>query len=312
MDEFVSVPFRVRVKRDNFAEWLCSYFLLLKDQELKANADAYIALIYIIQHMLCYKQCVEYLRANLLKKQRKAMNTIIRNAYIINEGEIQSQDLLICDERIEKIGQIDQNADIEIDADGLHLMPGIIDDQVHFREPGLTHKADIFTESRAAIVGGVTSFMEMPNTKPPAVTQERLQDKYDIAAMSSFANYSFFMGATNDNLEEVMRTNQEEVCGIKVFMGSSTGNMLVDQDAALHNLFSKCPMLIATHCEDEQTVRSNKEAFKEKYGDQLSAIHHPEIRSVEGCYLSSSKAVALAKKIWNQTAYFTYFDSERN
>lgn len=220
----------------------------------------------------------------------------IRNAQLINEGVITTADVLIVGDRIEKIGSFDQSVDLEIDGTGQFLMPGIIDDQVHFREPGLTHKADIFTESRAAAVGGVTSFMEMPNTKPPAVTQQKLQDKYDIASKSAWSNYSFYMGATNDNIEEVLATNAKNVCGVKIFMGSSTGNMLVDQDKALNDLFSQCPMLIATHCEDEATIRNNLELFKEKYGNELSAIHHPQIRSVDGCYLSSSKAVELAKK----------------
>jgi len=222
--------------------------------------------------------------------------TIIRNAKIINENRIFESDIFIKDDRIEQIGTIDADANHEIEANGLHCMPGIIDDQVHFREPGLTHKADIFTESRAAIVGGVTSFMEMPNTKPPAVTQAKLQEKYDIGQESAWANYSFYMGATNDNLEEVLKTDPKNICGVKIFMGSSTGNMLVDQDKALNNLFSSCPMLMATHCEDEETIRKNVLDFEARYGDQLSAKHHPQIRSVEGCYLSSSKAVDLANK----------------
>ena len=222
--------------------------------------------------------------------------TIIRNANLVNEGKCVESDLLIEDGRIAKIGNFDLNATTEIDANGLSLMPGIIDDQVHFREPGLTHKANIFTESRAAVVGGVTSFMEMPNTKPPAVTQELLQAKYDIAATNAWANYSFFMGATNDNIDEVLKTNPQDVCGIKAFMGSSTGNMLVDQEDALHTLFSKCHMLIATHCEDEKTIRKNAEIFKNKFGSELNATHHPLIRSAEGCYISSSKAIQLAKQ----------------
>ena len=175
-------------------------------------------------------------------------------------------------------------------------MPGIIDDQVHFREPGLTHKANIYTESRAAVAGGVTSFMEMPNTKPAALTQELLQDKYDIASKTSLANYSFFMGAANDNLEEVLKTNPVNVCGIKAFMGSSTGNMLVDDPLTLEGLFSRTPMLIATHCEDETTIRNNTEIFRKKYGEDIPVSMHPEIRSVEACWLSSSLAVDLAKK----------------
>ncbi len=221
---------------------------------------------------------------------------MIRNAHLINEGEVVSTDIYLKNGRIAHIGQIDANADVELDANGLYLMPGIIDDQVHFREPGFTHKADIFTESRAGVVGGVTSFMEMPNTNPPAVTQELLQKKYDRAATTAWGNYSFFMGATNDNIDEVLKTDASQVCGVKIFMGSSTGNMLVDQEEALDLLFSKCPMLIATHCEDESTIRKNLEVFKLKYGNALSAVHHPLIRSAEGCLLSSSKAVKLAKK----------------
>lgn len=185
---------------------------------------------------------------------------------------------------------------LEIDAEGKWVMPGIIDDQVHFREPGLTHKAELFTESHAAVAGGVTTFMEMPNTKPPALTQELLEKKYNRAEQVSLANYSFFMGASNDNLEEVLKTNEKNVCGIKVFMGSSTGNMLVDDEKTLEGLFSQVPMLIATHCEDEETIRANMEKFREKYGEDVPMEYHPIIRSVEGCYKSSSMAVGLAKK----------------
>lgn len=226
------------------------------------------------------------------------MSTIlIKNAQVVNEGEIKAQDLWIKDGRIEKIATtIDKTADQVIDAEGLHLLPGLIDDQVHFREPGLTHKANIYTESRAAVAGGTTSFMEMPNTVPNTLTQRLLQDKYDIAQDTSLANYSFFMGAANDNLEEVLKTNPRDVCGIKVFMGSSTGNMLVDNEKALEAIFSQAPTLIATHCEDEATIQANLAAFKDKYGDQVSIEMHPLIRSAEACYLSSSKAVALAKK----------------
>ena len=175
-------------------------------------------------------------------------------------------------------------------------MPGIIDDQAHFREPGLTHKSDLYTEPRSAVAGGVTSYMEMPNTKPPAVTQELLQQKYDIAAQKSLANYSFFMGASNDNLEEVLKTDSTKVCGIKAFMGSSTGNMLVDDPVTLEGLFSKVPMLIATHCEDEQTIRENVAFYKTIYGEDLPIKLHPKVRSEEGCYISSSFAIELAKK----------------
>ena len=226
------------------------------------------------------------------------MSTIlIKHAQVVNEGEQRALDILIKDGRIEKIaGTIDQKTDQEINAEGLHLFPGLIDDQVHFREPGLTYKADIFTESRAAVAGGTTSFMEMPNTVPNTLTQKLLQDKYDIAQDTSLANYSFFMGAANDNLDEVLKTNPRDVCGIKVFMGSSTGNMLVDNERALEAIFSQAPTLIATHCEDEATIQANLAAYKAKYGDEVSIEMHPLIRSEEACYLSSSKAVELAKK----------------
>lgn len=226
------------------------------------------------------------------------MNTIlIKAASLVNEGQIFIADVLIKDGFIEKIApSISQSADLEINAEGLHLFPGMIDDQVHFREPGLTHKADIFSESMAAVAGGITSFMEMPNTVPNTLTQELLNDKYKIASDVSLANYSFFMGASNDNLEEVLKTDPKNVCGIKVFMGSSTGNMLVDNAKVLENLFKEAPMLIATHCEDEQTIRRNMAIYKEKYGDQITIDMHPLIRSAEACYTSSSMAVELAKK----------------
>jgi len=223
------------------------------------------------------------------------MKTVIKNAQIINEGKLFEGDVLIKDQQIEKIEtQInEQNAD-EINAEGLYLIPGVIDDQVHFREPGLTHKANIYTESRAAIAGGITSFMEMPNTKPATTTQQLLQEKYDIAAKNSWANYSFYMGAANDNYDEVMQTNIKQVCGIKIFMGSSTGNMLVDNEVVLEKIFANAPCLIATHCEDEVRVQKRMKQFKTERAD---ASLHPIIRDVEACYLSSSKAVALAKKL---------------
>lgn len=222
---------------------------------------------------------------------------LIKGAHVVNEGKIEVLDVLVQQGRIAKIGgQIDATADREINADGLHLLPGLIDDQVHFREPGLTHKANIYTESRAAVAGGTTSFMEMPNTVPNTLTQRLLQDKYDIAQDSSLANYSFFMGAANDNLDEVLKTNPRDVCGIKVFMGSSTGNMLVDNQDTLENIFRNAPMLIATHCEDEATIQHNMEEFRRQYGDDLTIAMHPLIRSAEACYISSSKAVELAKK----------------
>lgn len=222
---------------------------------------------------------------------------LIKGAHVVNEGKIEVLDVLVQQGRITKIGgQIDATVDREINADGLHLLPGLIDDQVHFREPGLTHKANIYTESRAAVAGGTTSFMEMPNTVPNTLTQRLLQDKYDIAQDSSLANYSFFMGAANDNLDEVLKTNPRDVCGIKVFMGSSTGNMLVDNQDTLENIFRNAPMLIATHCEDEATIQHNMEEFRRQYGDDLTIAMHPLIRSAEACYISSSKAVELAKK----------------
>ncbi len=223
--------------------------------------------------------------------------TIIKAATVVNEGKITTCDVLLVDGRIEKIApQLDLRADTEINAEGLHLLPGLIDDQVHFREPGLTHKADIWHESRAAVAGGTTSFMEMPNTVPNTLTQELLQDKYDIAARQSLANYSFYMGAANDNLEEVLRTDPRQVCGIKVFMGSSTGSMLVDDEYTLEGIFANSPILIATHCEDEVTIRQNLARYKATYGDKLTPDMHPLIRSAEACYISSSRAVDLARK----------------
>lgn len=225
------------------------------------------------------------------------MRKILKNATIINEGQRIEGDLLIENQRIEKIGGIISHPNAEeIICEGQFVLPGVVDDQVHFREPGLTHKADIASESRAAVAGGTTTFMEMPNTKPAAVTQEELQKKYDKAAQVSPANYSFFMGATNDNLEEVLKTDKENVCGVKIFMGSSTGNMLVDAKATLEGLFREVPILIATHCEDEATIRRNTEIYKEKYGEEIPFSAHPEIRNVEGCYISSSMAVEMAKK----------------
>ena len=222
---------------------------------------------------------------------------LIKQATLINEGKQMVADVLIKNQRIEKIeSHIDEPNAIEINAEGMYLMPGAIDDQVHFREPGLTHKGDIYTESRAAAAGGVTSFMEMPNTNPQATTQALLEEKYQRAAQVSLSNYSFFMGTTNDNYDEVMRTNLNTVCGIKIFMGSSTGNMLVDNSNTLEKIFANAPNLIATHCEDEATIKHNTEKYLAEYGDNLSAIQHSYIRSEEACYLSSSMAVELAKK----------------
>ncbi|MEJ5996169.1 dihydroorotase [Pedobacter sp. Du54] len=226
------------------------------------------------------------------------MNTyLIKGATLVNEGQQIVADVLIKNGFIEKIGNnLSALEAQQINAEGLYLLPGMIDDQVHFREPGLTHKADIFTESMAAVAGGITSFMEMPNTVPNTLTQGLLADKYAIAAQTSLANYSFYMGASNDNLEEVLKTDPKNVCGIKVFMGSSTGNMLVDNEQTLENIFSKAPILVATHCEDEQTIRENLVAFKAKYGEELTIEMHPLIRSAEACYKSSSLAVELAKR----------------
>ncbi|MFZ9145237.1 MAG: dihydroorotase [Aquirufa sp.] len=225
-------------------------------------------------------------------------NYVLKNASIVNEGKITVSDIRISEGRITKIASdITPGAgDVIMDLSGKHVFPGMIDDQVHFREPGLTHKATIASEARAAVAGGVTSFMEMPNTVPNALTQELLANKYAIAAAGSLANYSFFMGAGNDNLEEVLKTNSRDVCGIKIFMGSSTGNMLVDNTQTLEKLFSSCEMLIATHCEDEPTVRARTALFKEKYPENAPAYIHPLVRNEEACYLSSSMAVDLAKK----------------
>lgn len=224
-------------------------------------------------------------------------STIIKAVTIVNEGKQFAGDIFIKDGFIEQIApEINKPADKEINAEGLYLLPGCIDDQVHFREPGLTHKANIHTESRAAVAGGITSFMEMPNTVPNTLTQELLEDKYQIASQQSLANYSFYMGASNDNLEEVLKTDTANVCGIKVFMGSSTGNMLVDNPTTLEKLFAESPMLIATHCEDEATIKSNLNHYKQLMGENVSIDFHPKIRSAEACYLSSSMAVELAKK----------------
>jgi dihydroorotase len=240
------------------------------------------------------------------------MSTIlIKQATIVNEGRQYVADILVKDGLIDQIApSINAHADTEINAEGLHLLPGCIDDQVHFREPGLTHKGNIYTESRAAVAGGITSFMEMPNTVPNTLTQDLLTDKYNIGAQTSLANYSFFMGASNDNLDEVLRTDAANVCGIKVFMGSSTGNMLVDNPNTLENLFSQCPMLIATHCEDEATIKSNLNHFKQLLGDNIPVTLHPTIRSAEACYLSSSMAVELAKK-HNTRLHILHISTER-
>jgi len=225
--------------------------------------------------------------------------TLIKNVTIVNENMQFVGHILIENEWIKTISKTEiseEGIDQVIDATGKKILPGLIDDQVHFREPGLTHKANIYTESRAAVAGGITSFMEMPNTVPNTLTQDLLQDKYDIAAASSLANYSFFFGASNDNLSEVLKTDKTNVCGIKVFMGSSTGNMLVDNQTTLEGLFKECEMLIASHCEDEETVKANLAKYKAEYGDDIPMKYHPIIRSEEACYKSSSMAVELATK----------------
>ncbi|MFV0589922.1 MAG: dihydroorotase [Draconibacterium sp.] len=230
------------------------------------------------------------------------MKTLIKNATIVNEGLKFKGSVLISGEKIEKIfphiipGDFDTSQMEVIDAESLLLIPGAIDDQVHFREPGLTHKGEIATESRAAVAGGVTTYMEMPNTNPQAVTQEELQKKYDRAAEVSAANYSFFMGATNNNLDEVLKTDPSKVCGIKVFMGSSTGNMLVDDEKTLSEIFKHAPTLVATHCEDEASIQKNIEIARQRYGENVPISRHCHIRSDEACYISSSKAVELASK----------------
>ncbi len=223
---------------------------------------------------------------------------LIKNANIVNEGKTFSGDVFIKGEFIEKIASnIDAGiAESVIDAQGKYLIPGMIDDQVHFREPGLTHKANIATESKAAVAGGITSFIEMPNTKPQATTQALLENKFEIAKTSSYANYSFMFGGTNDNLEELLKTNPRNVAGIKLFLGSSTGNMLVDDEEILEKIFSSTKMVISVHCEDEATIRENTAKFKAEYGEDIPIKYHPIIRSEAACYLSSSKAIALAKK----------------
>ncbi|MDX2245994.1 MAG: dihydroorotase [Bacteroidia bacterium] len=222
---------------------------------------------------------------------------LIKDALLINEGTRTETDILVENGRISRISpNIHAIADRKIYAGGKYLLPGVIDDQVHFREPGLTHKADLSSESLAAVAGGITSFMEMPNTVPQTLTQELLEKKFRRAAEVSPANFSFFMGASNDNLEEVLKTNPLTVCGIKVFMGSSTGNMLVDDEKVLENIFREAPMLVATHCEKEEIIRQNTAFFLDQYGEDIPVKFHPEIRSEEACYVSSAQAVALAQK----------------
>lgn len=222
---------------------------------------------------------------------------LIKNAKIVNENKVFTGDVLIEGRYIKQIATNIEVTNITIiNAEGKYLIPGMIDDQVHFREPGLTHKANIATESKAAIAGGITSFIEMPNTVPQATTQELLEEKFEVARKTSYANYSFMFGGTNDNLEELLKTDSKNVAGIKLFLGSSTGNMLVDNEEVLEKIFSSTKLLISVHCEDEATIRKNTEEYKAKYGDDIPIKYHPIIRSEEACYLSSSKAIELAKK----------------
>ncbi|TPN87533.1 dihydroorotase [Aquimarina algicola] len=226
-------------------------------------------------------------------------NVLIKNANIVNEGNIFNGDVYIENSIFKEIApQISaKSGNVRIiDAEGKYLLPGVIDDQVHFREPGLTHKANIQTESKAAIAGGITSFVEMPNTVPQTTTIEKLDEKFKIASETSYANYSFMFGGTNDNLEEILKVDTRSVAGLKLFLGSSTGNMLVDNPDTLEKIFSSTDMVISVHCEDEETVRANTAKYKEQYGDDIPIELHPIIRSEEACYLSSSQAVALAKK----------------
>ena len=223
--------------------------------------------------------------------------TLIKNATVINEGKIFETDILIKDDCIERMDTAITDANAKtIDANGNYVLPGVIDDQVHFREPGLTHKGTIESESRAALAGGITSFMEQPNTNPQTTTIEKLEEKFSVASKSSFANYSFLFGGTNDNLEELKRLNPKSCSGVKLFLGSSTGNMLVDNEEVLEKIFRNTQLVISTHCEDEGTIRRNLEHYKTQYGIDIPIEYHPIIRSEEACYLSSSKAIALAKK----------------
>lgn len=242
----------------------------------------------------------------------------IKNAHIVNEGKTFVGHVLIRNGFIKTIEKKENNRPsvdtdsevIKIDAEGKHLLPGVIDDQVHFRDPGLTEKADLYTESKAAVAGGVTSFMEMPNTIPNTLTLELLEEKYKLGAQKSLANFSFYMGASNDNIEELLKTNPRNVCGIKVFMGASTGNMLVDNIDTLNKIFSKSKMLVATHCEDENTIQKNTAIFKERYGEKVPIEAHPLIRSDEACYKSSSLAIKLAK-LYNTRLHILHLSSAR-
>ncbi|MCH7413528.1 dihydroorotase [Belliella sp. R4-6] len=223
---------------------------------------------------------------------------LITGANIVNEGKITPLDILIKDGLFYNIGNdlSEFDADIKIDGTGKYIFPGLIDDQVHFREPGLTHKADIYTESKSAVAGGITSYMEMPNTVPQATTIELLEDKYKIASAKSLANYSFYLGATNDNIEEILKVDPENVCGIKVFQGSSTGNMLVDNQESLKRIFSECKLLIATHSENDDIIKENLEKYKAEFGEDIPSSYHPKIRTAEACYDASKRVVDLARQ----------------
>ncbi|CAM4235056.1 dihydroorotase [Zobellia nedashkovskayae] len=222
---------------------------------------------------------------------------LIKNAKIVNENSTFESDVLLQDDLIVKIAvNISDDTAKVIDIKGKYLLPGVIDDQVHFREPGLTHKGDIASESRAAVAGGITTFMEQPNTIPQTTTIEKLEEKFEMGAKSSFANYSFLFGGTNDNLEELKRLDRNGCSGVKLFLGSSTGNMLVDDEVVIEEIFRNTEMVISTHCEDEGTIKRNLAEYKEKYGDDIPIKYHPKIRSEKACYLSSSKAIELAKK----------------
>lgn len=239
------------------------------------------------------------------------MKYLIKNGKTINEGKIVEQDILIEDNIIIKIDKDISDAQATIiDAKDKYVIPGIIDDQVHFREPGLTHKANIYTESKAAVAGGVTSFMEQPNTNPAALTQELLEQKYEIAAQTSLANYTFFMGTSNDNYDEVMKTDFSKVGALKIFMGSSTGNMLVDNEHVLSKIFANLNGIIVTHCEDEQTIKKNTEKYKQQFGDNIPMNYHPIIRDDEACYISTKLAIDLAKK-YNSRLHVFHISTEK-
>jgi dihydroorotase len=282
------------------------FYQFLLFSEMKCfPANVYAKIVFSLKTTFC---CLKRRFSTLIYFANQiinfeTMNLFIANATIVNEGRAFKGSVFIKGDVIEKVVEHKEHINTKsyqgyelVDASGKYLIPGVIDDQVHFREPGLTHKADLFTESRAAVAGGITSFMEMPNTIPNTLTQELLEEKFRIAAGKSLANYSFYMGASNDNLGEIVKTDPRKVCGVKVFMGASTGNMLVDNRTALENIYRESPALVAVHCEDEATIKKNSAGFKEKYGNDLPIRFHPKIRSAEACYKSSSLAVDLATK----------------